>query len=190
MKNYYFNNEDPLRPYTITLDATEGTLPPDNALRIEPEKKEGYWPCEKNGKWIYIEDHRKTTIYNPKTKENEDHDTIVYSTETKEEVTVDYLGPIKKGFTTEKPPKFAYWVDGKWKINEEELNNETIKDNKSLIESLINSAETEVRRIELLVKYNKATEEHLERLRKLELYISDLYILDSNDKDIVIPELP
>ena len=63
MNNYYFNSEHPLRPYTHSLMATEGTFPPLNALRVEPEFQEGYWPCEQDGSWVQIEDHREKQGY-------------------------------------------------------------------------------------------------------------------------------
>ena len=64
MQNYYFDITHPLRPYTHALEANSETVPPANALRdIKPTTKAGYHPGEKNGKWIFIEDHRKEEGY-------------------------------------------------------------------------------------------------------------------------------
>lgn len=58
-QNHYFDAGHPLRPYTHSLDATPGTVPPVNALRgKKPTAKVGYHPGEENGKWISLEDHR------------------------------------------------------------------------------------------------------------------------------------
>lgn len=60
--NHYFDTAHPLRPYTHSLPANPGSIPPANALRgIEPLIKVGLWPCEKGGVWVYAEDHRERT---------------------------------------------------------------------------------------------------------------------------------
>ena len=50
--NHYFDPTAPLHPYTHSLPATPGTLPPPNALRSDAESlaaPAGFWPCEQNG---------------------------------------------------------------------------------------------------------------------------------------------
>jgi len=125
MINYYFDNTNALKPYTHQLEANDDTLPPDNALRIAPKFKDGYHPCEKNGSWVLIEDHRGKTVYN---------------TETKESVKIDYLGEIKAGFTLLEPFQFSKWDGKKWVLDEDEQNVFKIKQNKSLKNSLLNEA--------------------------------------------------
>ena len=59
--NHYFDPTAPLHPYTHSLPATPGTLPPPNALRSDAESlaaPAGFWPCEQNGAWVTVEDHR------------------------------------------------------------------------------------------------------------------------------------
>lgn len=51
------------------------------------------------GVWEHVEDHRGKTIY---------------STSTKEESVVDFLGCIPVGFSLVKPSEFDLWVDGAW----------------------------------------------------------------------------
>lgn len=63
MQNYYFDHTDPLHPYLYSAPANPDSLPPDNALRIEPEGRTGFWPCEAEGKWQYLPDHRGKTAY-------------------------------------------------------------------------------------------------------------------------------
>ena len=125
MINYYFDNTNALKPYTHQLDANNDTLPPDNALRIAPEFKEGFHPCEKNGTWILVEDHRDKTVYN---------------IETKESFKIDYLGQIKEGFTPLEPLQFSTWNGKKWVLDEDEQNAFKIKQNKMLKNSLLNEA--------------------------------------------------
>ena len=60
MENHYFDHTHPLRPYTHSLPAMPGTVAPDNALRKEPPAgMAGFHAAEKNGEWVYIEDHRE-----------------------------------------------------------------------------------------------------------------------------------
>ena len=65
MLNNYFDTNNPLHPYTHSLKATKGTIVPINALRgdVSPLKKVGFHPCEKDGKWIDVEDHRGEVGY-------------------------------------------------------------------------------------------------------------------------------
>lgn len=57
--DYYFNAEHALRPYTCALQRNPGFLPSTDSLEEQPEFVPGFWPCEKNGRWIQIEDHRE-----------------------------------------------------------------------------------------------------------------------------------
>ena len=63
MQNFYFDQTNPLHPYLYSTAANPDSLPPDNALRIEPEERTGFWPCEAEGKWQYLPDHRGKTAY-------------------------------------------------------------------------------------------------------------------------------
>lgn len=107
MKNYYFNTEHPLKPFTHVLEANENTLPPDNALRVEPDFKEGFHPCEKEGAWIMVEDYRGKTIFS------------LQDPSIMEEV--EDIGKIKEGFTLDAPPNFLVEWDGKKWVESLEL---------------------------------------------------------------------
>lgn len=85
---------------------------PRDALQLEPlQPKQGFAVVavlDESGKAIdseYVEDHRGTTIYDE-------------SDCTKSEVVAE-LGPIKKGFTPDKPLTiFDERINGKWKTNQ------------------------------------------------------------------------
>ncbi|MWP48806.1 MULTISPECIES: tail fiber assembly protein [unclassified Gilliamella] len=175
MINYYFDNTNELRPFTHQLEANDDTLPPDNALRIAPSFKEGYWPCEQNGKWILIEDNREKTVYNIETKSAE---------------KIDYLGKIKDGFTLLEPFEFCRWDGKKWILDEEEKREFKIKKNVTIRDSLLNDANTEIEIINRAIRLRRASEADKTRLEKLELYTIDLYELDLNNVDVVFPEKP
>ena len=64
MHNNYFDPTHPLRPYTHSLPAMPGTVPPANALRGQkPTARPGFHPAEDNEQWIDIEDHRGQSGY-------------------------------------------------------------------------------------------------------------------------------
>ncbi len=57
MINHYFSETG---EYTASAPANPGALPPANALRVEPEKRPGFWPvlnAARDG-WDFVEDHR------------------------------------------------------------------------------------------------------------------------------------
>ncbi|HCR4035330.1 TPA: tail fiber assembly protein [Morganella morganii] len=101
--NYYYNDEHPLRPLIGQSYANEDSLPPLNALRIEPDFKEGFCPCEKDGAWINIPDYRGVTAYDK---------------ETARAVIIDDVGELPDNLTTIAPDvEFPKWVGDKWVTN-------------------------------------------------------------------------
>lgn len=89
-----------MRPYTGFSYANEGSLPPLNALRIEPEFKEGFCPCEKDGAWINVPDYRGVTAYDK---------------ETARPVVIDDVGELPSNLTVIAPAvEFPKWDGKKW----------------------------------------------------------------------------
>lgn len=98
--NYYFNHEHPLRPFTGSDYANKDSFSPDNALRVEPETQPGFWPCEQDGAWVLIPDHRGTKVYD---------------TATAQESEIKELGERPDGVTTIAPDvEFPKWNGKKW----------------------------------------------------------------------------
>ena len=155
MINYYFDNTNELKPYTHQLDANDDTLPPDNALRIAPEFKDGHWPCEKNGEWIQIEDHRDKTIYN---------------IETQEASKIEYLGSIKENFTLLEPFQFSKWNGKKWVLDEDEQNAFKIKQNKMLKNSLLNEANENISILQDAIDLDMSEDGDEEKLKAWKKY--------------------
>ena len=105
MKNYYFDNSKALRPFTFEAEANAQSEAPSNALRVAPEFKDGFWPCEKKGKWVLVEDHRHETVY---------------STETGEIVEVKEVGVLSDKVTAQpKPDEYHAWNGKKWVMTDE-----------------------------------------------------------------------
>ncbi len=91
MQNHYYDNTHPLHPFTHSLPANPGALPPTNALRgpgeLGPEIRPGFWPCEKDGAWQQVQDHRGKEGYL-----------------NGQPFTIKDLGPLPHGFSTTPPP--------------------------------------------------------------------------------------
>lgn len=102
MINYYYDNANPLKPYKYSLEATDNTVPPDNAVRIAPPPydERTHCPCLINGKWELVENHIGKMAFNVETLERE---------------IVNYLGPLKDGFTLLVPNgPYDQWDGKKW----------------------------------------------------------------------------
>ena len=84
MQNHYFDATDPLHPYLYSAAANPDSMPPDNALRIGPIHRDGFWPCETDGQWQYLPDHRGKTAYR---------------TEDGAEVQIEQVGELPDGLT-------------------------------------------------------------------------------------------
>lgn len=175
MINYYFDNTNELKPYTHQLDANDDTLPPDNALRIAPEFKDGHWPCEKNGEWIQIEDHRDKTIYN---------------IETQEASKIEYLGSIKENFTLLEPFQFSKWNGKKWVLDEDEQNAFKIKQNKMLKNSLLNEANENISILQDAIDLDMSEDGDEEKLKAWKKYRVLLNRIDISNIAVVFPEKP
>ncbi|PXY91437.1 tail fiber assembly protein [Gilliamella apis] len=175
MINYYFDNTNELKPFTHELEANDDTLPPDNALRIAPEFKDGYWPCEKNGKWGLVEDNRGKTVY---------------SIETKVQDKIDYLGKIKSGFTELEPFEFCKWNGEKWVLDEDEQNAFKIKQNKMLKSSLLNEANENISILQDAIDLDMSEDGDEERLKAWKKYRVLLNRIDASDINVIFPTKP
>ena len=175
MINYYFDETDELKPYTHELEANDDTLPPDNALRLAPEFKDGLHPCENNGKWVLVEDNREKTAYN---------------IETKEAVKINYLGKIKEGFTLFEPFEFCKWDGEKWVKDKVAENNATIEHNQFKKNSLINEANEKIAIIQDVIDLDMQESNEEEQLKKWKKYRILLTRVDSSDVNAAFPEKP
>lgn len=98
--NYYFNHDHPLRPFTGSDYANKDSFSPANALRIAPDETPGFWPCEQDGTWIQITDHRGVKVYD---------------TRTAQESEIKELGELPPGVTTIAPDvEFPKWNGKRW----------------------------------------------------------------------------
>ncbi len=98
--NYYFDRSNAFHPFAGSSVAHPESFAPDGALRKEPVFKDGFYPCEQDGKWVLIPDYRGTTVYDIVTAR---------VSEIKE------LGEMPGGVTTIAPDvEFPKWNGKKW----------------------------------------------------------------------------
>ncbi|MDL4385837.1 tail fiber assembly protein [Citrobacter braakii] len=98
--NYYFNHEHPLRPFIGADYANKDSFSPANALRVKPETPQGFWPCEQDGAWFFIPDHRGTKVYNATTAQQSE---------------INELGELPDSVTTIAPDvDYPKWNGKKW----------------------------------------------------------------------------
>jgi len=175
MINYYFDNTNELKPFTHQLEANDDTFAPDNALRIPPEFKKGFHPCESNGEWVLVKDHR---------------DEIVYDIETQESSRVEYLGSIKEGFTLLEPFKFSRWNGKKWVLDEDEQKEFKINQNKMLKSSLLNEANENISILQDAIDFDMAEDGDEDKLKAWKKYRVLLNRINVSDINVIFPEKP
>jgi len=103
----------------IVIDKIEYWISTSQTIVNPPDTKKGFSICwnKLNTKWEYIEDHRKEQVWNETTKD---------------QFEVNYLGPIKEGFTNIIPPIFIQFY--KFSNNSWVLDSSTKSD---LIQTLV-----------------------------------------------------
>ena len=105
MQNHYFDATDPLHPYLYSAAANPDSMPPDNALRIGPIHRDGFWPCETDGQWQYLPDYRGKTAYR---------------TDNGQPETVQTVGELPAHLTLTAPPSELHQWNGKtWTLSKE-----------------------------------------------------------------------
>ncbi|OCQ52659.1 Caudovirales tail fiber assembly protein [Photorhabdus australis subsp. thailandensis] len=145
MINYYFDNTKPHRPFIGAVDANSGSEPPVNALRIEPKFQEGFWPCEKSGQWVLVENKKGIMIYDIESGQSQENKEVI----------------IPDGFTEQPCPSRYHKWDGKWVISgdaAEKLNEEIKQCVESKKQKLMAEAGTKIAPLQDAVDLDIATE--------------------------------
>lgn len=175
--NYYFNHEHPLHPFTGSDYANKDSFAPANALRVKPEAQPEFWPCEQDGAWVLVPDHRGTKVYD---------------TRTAQESEIKDLGELPDGVTTVAPGVlFPKWNGKKWvtdKAAKKESDIAAAEAQKQYLIAEVN-AETQILQTKLALKRIKADE--LELLNAWLDYLDLLEAVDTSPApDIDWPQKP
>ncbi|MEM7884993.1 tail fiber assembly protein [Morganella morganii] len=175
--NYYYNASHPLRPLIGQSYANEGSLPPLNALRIAPDIKEGFCPCEKDGAWINIPDYRGVTAWDK---------------ETARAVIIDDVGELPDTLTTIAPdvdcPK---WNGKKWVTDKTAKKESDIAAAEAKKQGLLAEATVIIDPLQDAVELEMATPEEESALKEWKKYRVQLSRVDTSlGSDVAWPIRP
>lgn len=175
--NYYFNHEHPLRPFTGSDYANKDSFSPDNALRVEPETQAGFWPCEQNGAWVLIPDHRGTKVYD---------------TATAQESEIKELGELSDGVTTIAPDvEFPKWNGKKWVTDKAAKKAADIAAAEMQKQYLLSEAAEAIAPLQDAVDLDMATPEEESALKEWKIYRVLVNRVDTSlGADVVWPTPP
>lgn len=175
--NYYYNQDHKMHPYTGFSYANEGSLPPLNALRIEPDFKEGFCPCEKDGAWINVPDYRGVTAYDK---------------ETAHPVVIDDVGELPDNLTIIVPDvDFPKWNGKKWVTDNAAKKAADIAAAEAQKQYLIAEASQKTQLWQTQLMLGIIKEEDKASLKEWMLYVQEVQAVDpSLGADVVWPTPP
>ena len=164
--NYYYNAIHPLHPLIGQSYANEGSLPPLNALRIAPDAKEGFCPCEKDGAWINIPDYRGVTAYDK---------------ETVRPVKIDDIGELPDNVTLIVPDvEFPKWIGKKWVTDTIAKKESDIASAEAQRQYLLSEATAIIAPLQDAVDFEDATPEEEKALKAWRKYRIQLSRIDTS----------
>lgn len=175
--NYYFNHEHPLRPFTGSDYANIDSFAPINALRVAPELKAGFHPCERDGAWIMVPDYRGTKVYD---------------TATAQQSEIKELGELPDGVTITAPDvEFPKWSGKQWVTDKAKQQEYEVAVAESQKQSLLAEAEQAIAMLERKVRLGMATDEAKAKLNEWEIYSVGMSDVDTSlAPDIIWPVKP
>ncbi len=155
-----------------------GVSMPGCSTAIEPGAEAGGKVFIFSGsEWVLKEDHRGETAY---------------TTSNGKPVTIEYIGPLREGFTFEAPTtKFDKWDGNKWVTDTEAQHSAALDAAEAQRQSLINAAMASISLIQLKLQAGrKLTQAETTRLNAVLDYIDAVTATDtSTAPDVIWPEL-
>ncbi len=175
--NYYYNDNHPLRMYTGSAEANKDSHAPRNALRAEPDFKDGFYPCEQDGVWILVPDHRGTKVYDLTTAQ---------------ESEIKELGELPDGVTIIAPNvEFPKWNGKKWVTDKSAKKDSDIAAAEAQKQYLIAEVQTETQMLQTKLALGRIKPAELELLNAWLDYLELLEAVDtSTAPDIDWPQKP
>lgn len=156
-----------------------GVSMPGHSTDIDPgDEVDGKIAVFTNGQWELYEDHRGGTVY---------------STTDASSVTVDYIGPVKDGYTILAPSgPYDKWDGEKWVTDTEAQHGAAAEAAEAQRQSLIDAAMASISLIQLKLQAGrKLTQAETTRLNAVLDYIDAVTATDtSTAPDVIWPELP
>ncbi|OBU13298.1 hypothetical protein AYY18_00685 [Morganella psychrotolerans] len=163
--------------YTGSAEANKDSHAPRNALRVEPDFKDGFYPCEQDGAWILVPDHRGTKVY----------DLI-----TAEESEIKELGELPDGVTIIVPDvEFPKWNGKKWVTDKSAKKDSDIAAAEAQKQYLTAVATSTIAPLQDAVDLDIATPEEISALKEWKTYRVMLNRVDTSPgADVVWPMPP
>ena len=156
-----------------------GVSMPGCSTAIEPGAEAGGKVFIFSGsEWVLKEDHRGETAY---------------TTSNGKPVTIEYIGPLREGFTFEAPTtKFDKWDGEKWVTDTEAQHGAAVDAAEAQRQSLIDAAMASISLIQLKLRAGrKLMQAETTRLNIVLDYIDAVTATDtSTAPDVIWPELP
>lgn len=156
-----------------------GVSMPGNSTDIDPgDSVAGKVAVFTGTGWLLEEDHRGVTVY---------------SVENKQESVIDYIGPVREGFTGVSPTSpFDKWDGKKWVTDTEAQHSASVEAAEAQRQSLIDAAMASISLIQLKLQAGrKLTQAETTRLNAVLDYIDAVTATDtSTAPDVIWPELP
>ncbi|MBA8026178.1 tail fiber assembly protein [Escherichia coli] len=156
-----------------------GVSMPGHSTDIDPgDEVAGKTPVFTGIGWEQQEDHRGETVY---------------STESGDASMVDYIGPIKDGFTSTAPSTpYDKWDGEKWVTDTEAHHGAAVEAAEAQLQSLIDAAMASISLIQLKLQAGRnLTQAENTRLNAVLDYIDAVTATDtSTAPDVIWPELP
>ncbi len=157
----------------------KGVSMPGNSTDIDPGYEvSGQVAVFGNGGWAMHEDHRGDTVY---------------STTDGTACTVDYIGPLRDGYTTVAPSgPYDKWDGEKWVTDTDAKHAADVEAAEAQRRSLIDTAMASIRLIQLKLQAGRnLTQAETTRLNAALDYIDAVEATDaSTEPDVIWPELP
>ncbi len=169
--NYYFNHDHPLRPFTGSDYANRDSFSPVNALRTEPETQPGFWPCEQDGAWVLVPDHRGTKVYD---------------TATAQESEIKELGELPDGVTTIAPDvEFPKWNGKRWVTDKAAKKESDVGAAEAQKQYLLSEAAESIAPLQDAVELDMATPEEESALKEWKKYRVMLNRVDTSTAPVI-----
>lgn len=162
--NYYFDRSNEFHPFAGSSVAHPESFAPDGALRTEPVFKDGFYPCEQDGKWVLIPDYRGTKVYDITTAQ---------------ESEINELGELPPSVTTIAPDvDFPKWNGKKWVTDKAAKKAADIAAAEVQKQALIAEASQKTQLWQTQLMLDIITEEDKASLKEWMLYVQKLQAVD------------
>ncbi len=187
-----FNFDSETREYlssSIEYLAVGVGIPANSCIDVPGEGKTGFAICRTAdlSSWEYITDHRGQTVYSTETMQQ-----VEYSIASREASTINYIGPVKDGYTSIAPSSpYDKWNGKKWVTDADAKHAADVAAADQQKKSLLGAASAEISDWKAELELGMISDEDKASLVALLAYIKTLKAVDtSTAPEITWPTQP